>query len=125
MKCLLVVLAMFLASCSHTPNEPIYKLASKSKAKINVNIPKTNEKYWFYIRESQGGFYDQRGVHYSQIFECSQEVTTPGAFGKSHAVGPFSDYATALLVRREELNIALAAGKKLIQRTAVCDTRWD
>ncbi len=121
----LILLMVLLTACTHTPRDPAYIISDKTKAQIKHNMEVTSAKYWFYFRESPGGYYDRKGVHYSQVLECSQPVTTPGAFSKIHAVGPFDSYAIALMVRRDELDIALRAGKKLIQRTAVCDTRWD
>lgn len=125
MRYLLPLLFVFIAACAHTQNGPSYSVSDKTKTQIKHDMDKNAANFWFYIRESSGGFYDQKGVHYSQVLECSQRVTTPGAFAKIHAVGPFDDYLTALLVRRDELDLAREAGKKLIQRTAVCDTRWD
>lgn len=121
----LVALVLLFQGCRHTPDDPAYPLASRAESRIDRGISKAAAKYWFYIRESQGGYYDRKGVHYSQVLECSQPVTTPGAFSKIHAVGPFAEYATALTVRHDELDLALRAGKTLIQRTAICDTRWD
>ncbi len=121
----LISLLFLLTACSHVPDEPAYPVSDKTQSQIKQGMEVTAAKYWFYFRESPGGYYDRKGVHYSQVLECSQPVTTPGAFGKIHAVGPFDTYAIALMVRRDELDIALRAGKKLIQRTAICDTRWD
>ena len=91
--------------------------------KFNKSVQ--SNKYWFYVRTSNGGFYDKAGFHYSQILNCSQKVTTPGYFSKSHAVGPFNTYSDASNARRDEIDIADRSGLELIPRQAICNTRWD
>jgi uncharacterized protein YcfL len=83
------------------------------------------DKYWFYVRTSQGGNYDQKGFHYSQILKCPQKVTTPGIFNKQNAVGPFNSYSDASMARRDEVDLARDSGMRLIPKQAVCNTRWD
>jgi|SRR5690554_586016 len=84
-----------------------------------------NEHYWFYVRTSQGGFYDKKGFHYSQILKCTQKVSTPGIFSKSDAVGPFDSYAEANTARNDEIAIAEKSELMLIPEQAVCNTKWD
>lgn len=96
----------------------------KNNIEESLNNNEEN-KYWFYVRTSYGGHYDKKGFHYSQILLCSQKVSTPGAFSKSNAVGPFDSYSEASTARRDEIEIAKLSGLKLIPRQAVCDTRWD
>ena len=114
---ILVVLPLFTATSAF--NEPL-----KAEESVETST-ESNEKYWFYVRTSFGGFYDKKGFHYSQILLCTQKVSTPGAFSKKNAVGPFNTYAEAAAARRDELDIAQASGLELIPRQAVCDTRWD
>ena len=114
---LLVTLPLIAAAVSFTAPEPAMKTDTSSV--------ESTEKYWFYVRTSFGGFYDKKGFHYSQILLCTQKVSTPGAFSKINAVGPFNSYADASAARRDELDIAEASGLELIPRQAVCDTRWD
>ncbi|NQX77633.1 hypothetical protein [Gilvibacter sp.] len=113
----LVVLPLFAAVSAF--NEPL------NAEEVLENSKESNEKYWFYVRTSFGGFYDQKGFHYSQILLCTQKVSTPGVFSKKNAVGPFNTYADAAAARRDELDTAQASGLELIPRQAVCDTRWD
>lgn len=83
-----------------------------------------SSSYWFYIRESQGGFYDKKGVHYSQVLECDKRVSGSG-FHKSHAIGPFTSYSEASSARRDEVEIATLTGKKLYLHTVDCNSNWD
>lgn len=91
----------------------------EKKSKVNSDL------YWYYLRNSSGGFYDEAGLHYSQILVCSSAVTTPGSFTKVDAVGPFQNFNDAIMARRSDLEIAIQAGIKLILNTAICDHRWD
>jgi len=113
--------AIIFTGCKNTASQD----NSESTVTKSAERSSDNERYWFYVRTSQGGFYDKKGFHYSQILKCTQKVSTPGIFSKSNAVGPFDTYSEASAARKDEIDIAEKSGLKLIPEQAVCNTKWD
>lgn len=127
-KVLAIISLALLMSCEGTIVRDKKEASAQSEIPVETNYfyttTQSTDKYWFYVRTSQGGFYDQKGFHYSQVLKCSQKVSTPGAFSKNDAVGPFDTFSEASVARRDEVELAERSGIKLIPRQAICDTRW-
>lgn len=79
----------------------------------------SEDQYWFYINSHHSGV-----VFYSQVLKCHQKVTTPGAYVKDDAVGPFKTYKDASSAKSEEVKLLIESGAKTKFKTAICDDRW-
>ena len=77
------------------------------------------QPWWYFIRQSQGGFADPKGLYTSQIFPCDSPKTVPEAFELSDLLGPFNSRQEAGQDRQSTL--ATFKNLEITTKDANCD----
>ena len=79
------------------------------------------QSWWYYLRQSQGGFADPAGLYVSQIFPCDSPEIVSEAFELTHLKGPFNSHQAAGQDRQSSLSIFKNLDVEIIIKDANCD----
>ncbi len=79
------------------------------------------QPWWYYLRQSQGGFADPPGLYVSQIFSCNSPKIVSEAFDLSHLKGSFSSPQEAGQDRQTNLTMSKKPNLEIFTKDVNCD----